>query len=283
MKPALVGILTSLLLGGCGSWPQSSQGGAAENYFPGNSVEDGRFAKTTKIDLATEIELLDTKLETARSRLDLMIFEGALDYFPAAVDDASRQHQRAQRAFAGALYYDSHVDSIVLSKMLSELERRMIAIGLHRKSYPWDLPATQDVDPLDQLAQQLLLRGFVIKRQAENKITIYPLAHGPFAFESAEINEDLASILSDLAAFMQTYDQTSLRIEGHTDELGTEEYNDELSELRALIVTQYLQEKGIDSARLQSEWYGENQPLADNSSEHNRQLNRRVELTLSWQ
>ncbi len=69
-----------------------------------------------------------------------------------------------------------------------------------------------------------------------------------------------------------------IEISGHTDNVGTEEYNLKLSENRAKSVANYLISKGIDKSTLVVNGYGFSKPKTDNNSEENRALNRRVEL-----
>ena len=67
-------------------------------------------------------------------------------------------------------------------------------------------------------------------------------------------------------------------IEGHADSVGTEEYNQELSEKRAKAIVEYLVKKGIDPLRLTTKGYGFNKPAAPNDTPENRARNRRVEI-----
>lgn len=71
-----------------------------------------------------------------------------------------------------------------------------------------------------------------------------------------------------------------IEISGHTDNTGTPEHNQELSEQRARSVVEYLVNKGIDSKRLDAAGYGETRPVANNESEEGRALNRRTELKI---
>lgn len=84
-----------------------------------------------------------------------------------------------------------------------------------------------------------------------------------------------------VADFMNEFPDTVASIQGHTDEIGTKEYNQKLSESRANSVRQYLIDKfGIDSARLSAIGYGEDYPVADNATPEGRAQNRRVEAVL---
>ena len=72
----------------------------------------------------------------------------------------------------------------------------------------------------------------------------------------------------------------TVRIEGHTDSDGDDEYNRQLSDGRARAVRAYLVEHGVEAARLEAVGYGETQPIADNLSASGRQQNRRVEVII---
>jgi OOP family OmpA-OmpF porin len=69
-----------------------------------------------------------------------------------------------------------------------------------------------------------------------------------------------------------------VELEGHTDSIGTEQYNQGLSERRAASVRDYLQKKGVDSGRITSRGFGESKPIADNKTRDGRAKNRRVEI-----
>jgi len=87
--------------------------------------------------------------------------------------------------------------------------------------------------------------------------------------------------LSVIGELMRQYPQSRFKIVGHTDNDGTNENNMRLSKLRAKTVGRYLSEfKGIPENSLVVEWYGEEQPVADNNTEAGRQRNRRVEITV---
>ncbi len=84
---------------------------------------------------------------------------------------------------------------------------------------------------------------------------------------------DVVSILKDNSSF-------KLSIDGHTDFVGNDEYNQKLSEQRAASVKAYFLSKGISESRLSSAGYGEARPIADNKTAAGRSKNRRVEMTL---
>lgn len=86
--------------------------------------------------------------------------------------------------------------------------------------------------------------------------------------------------LDYLVALMMDNPQMELLIAGHTDGIGNDELNTELSRLRAMVVEEYLVEKGIERERLFTEGYGGRVPIATNKIDSDRKLNRRVEFTV---
>ncbi len=121
-----------------------------------------------------------------------------------------------------------------------------------------------------------------VKPRVEKEIleTGYVELNIEFDFDSADIRLQYESDIRDVANFMNKYPDTKIIIEGHTDAVGTAEYNQTL-ELRAKSVKQYIIDKfNIDGKRLEAVGYGESKPIADNNTKDGRQRNRRVEAVL---
>jgi outer membrane protein OmpA-like peptidoglycan-associated protein len=89
-----------------------------------------------------------------------------------------------------------------------------------------------------------------------------------------------ATTLDKLAGILKEYPNSNILVEGHTDSAGPEDYNMKLSEQRAESVTNYLISQGIDRNRFTTKWYGEDQPVADNTTTEGKAKNRRVELAI---
>ena len=100
----------------------------------------------------------------------------------------------------------------------------------------------------------------------------------PFEFDRAEITPQGAAVLDSLVDHLNLCENARINIDGHTDQIGTESYNRDLSERRARAAQRYLSEAGIDSGRLLPRGFGEADPLASNTTREGRALNRRVEL-----
>lgn len=101
-----------------------------------------------------------------------------------------------------------------------------------------------------------------------------------FALNSFELNVSYDHDLAAAAGVFVKYPDTNIVIEGHTDDTGTDTYNQILSEKRAHAVAAFLISKGVDPKRISEKGYGENQPKYPNDSEANRAKNRRVELAI---
>jgi outer membrane protein OmpA-like peptidoglycan-associated protein len=84
--------------------------------------------------------------------------------------------------------------------------------------------------------------------------------------------------MDKLADVVVRYNKTTLTVVGHTDNVGTDRYNQSLSQRRAHSVAQYFESQRVDPLRLATAGKGEGEPVASNASEAGRQLNRRVEI-----
>jgi outer membrane protein OmpA-like peptidoglycan-associated protein len=99
-----------------------------------------------------------------------------------------------------------------------------------------------------------------------------------FDFDSAELRPESITELERVVKFMNDIPTSTAQIVGHTDSIGTEQYNLALSERRAKSVYDYLTSRGVDPSRLQAIGRGEAEPVATNETAEGRQLNRRVML-----
>lgn len=93
----------------------------------------------------------------------------------------------------------------------------------------------------------------------------------------SELRPEAGPELDSLVVFLKKYPQTRMGISGHTDDVGSDEYNLDLSERRAKAVQQYLVDHGIPPEQTRFKGFGESKPVADNLTEAGRQANRRVE------
>jgi len=99
-----------------------------------------------------------------------------------------------------------------------------------------------------------------------------------FEFDSAKLRNTAIRKLDEVMGFADKYRDAQLKVEGHTDSIGTKDYNQKLSERRAESVKAYLVKKGVAAERITAMGRGEEQPVADNKTAEGRAQNRRVEV-----
>jgi outer membrane protein OmpA-like peptidoglycan-associated protein len=118
-----------------------------------------------------------------------------------------------------------------------------------------------------------------VEAAVEEKIVITQKIH--FEFNRAAIRPISYPILDDVTSLLQRNPQIrKIRVEGHTDGIGGDAYNQKLSEARANAVRNYLVQKGIEPDRLEAVGYGKTRPIADNATVIGRARNRRTEFTV---
>ena len=99
-----------------------------------------------------------------------------------------------------------------------------------------------------------------------------------FAFNSSAVQPQFQSTLDQVAQTLAQYNQTYIDVYGHTDSVGSDAYNQTLSEQRAASVANYLAGHGVNRARIATRGFGETQPVASNADEVGRAQNRRVNI-----
>ena len=134
---------------------------------------------------------------------------------------------------------------------------------------------------MDQQAKELKqnIPGATVERVGEG-IQVTFASGLLFDFDSDRVKSDAAQNLRNLASSLDKYPNTDLVIVGHTDSVGTDSYNQSLSERRARATANYLSAQGVTSARLRPLGRGETEPVSSNDSESGRSQNRRVEVAI---
>lgn len=101
-----------------------------------------------------------------------------------------------------------------------------------------------------------------------------------FDVGSYTIKPAFRDTLDTVANSLQTYPDSLIDVYGHTDSTGSDSFNQNLSEQRARAVSNYLTSRGVSSARIRWQGFGETAPIADNTTAEGRALNRRVEIKI---
>lgn len=130
-----------------------------------------------------------------------------------------------------------------------------------------------------KLREELQGTGVQVRRDGDNLHLIMP-GNITFATARYEIRADFYEVLDSVATVVNEFDQTGIKISGHTDSTGGDELNQRLSEQRADSVRQYLVRRDVDNRRIGAYGYGPRYPIASNDTAEGRAANRRVEIEL---
>jgi outer membrane protein OmpA-like peptidoglycan-associated protein len=128
-----------------------------------------------------------------------------------------------------------------------------------------------------ELRRQTAGTGVDVIRQGDELLLRMPSGI-TFAFNRYDIQPQFQATLNEVAQTLNAYPSTMIDVLGHTDSIGSDAYNQTLSEQRARAVANYLIARGVNRARIATRGYGETMPIADNATEAGRAANRRVEI-----
>jgi len=140
--------------------------------------------------------------------------------------------------------------------------------------------AVQQANAATLQSAQLQAEVDALKAKQTDRGIVLTLGDVLFDTGRASLNPGAAMKLDRLASFLNEHPDRHVQIEGFTDSVGGDAYNQDLSERRAEAVKAALTMRGIDSSRIATEGYGKAYPVADNSDSGGRQLNRRVEVVI---
>ena len=128
-----------------------------------------------------------------------------------------------------------------------------------------------------RLREQLQGTGVRVVREGDNIRLVMP-GNITFETDSYHLRSNFYEVLNSVGLVLAKYADTTIRVSGHTDNTGSRQYNQTLSERRARSVSDYLVTREVASQRMYVQGVGFDQPIADNGSAEGRAMNRRVEL-----
>ncbi|MCB1788368.1 MAG: OmpA family protein [Chromatiaceae bacterium] len=183
-----------------------------------------------------------------------------------------------QRAKIGAVA--GAVAGAVLGHQLDDDAGRYVgaAVGALAGGAAGHYMDNQQRDFENSLARERAANQLEIERMRDDTLKLTLDSEVSFDFGKANIKSSFRPSLDKLAQLLLKYDRTVVHIVGHTDSVGSDAFNQQLSEERAYSVADYLASYGVPRQRLRTEGRGEREPRADNATEAGRQLNRRVEV-----
>jgi outer membrane protein OmpA-like peptidoglycan-associated protein len=128
------------------------------------------------------------------------------------------------------------------------------------------------------LAKEIQAGQAKVEKLPNDIVRITMTSQTAFDSNSTDIKPGFTSTLDKLADVVVRYGKTTLTVVGHTDNVGSDKYNQDLSQRRAHSVAQYFESRRVNALRLATSGKGESEPVASNASEGGRQQNRRVEI-----
>lgn len=131
------------------------------------------------------------------------------------------------------------------------------------------------------LRQRLAGTGVGVTRVSQSQILLNFPADLTFDFNRDSVKSQFVPTLQNVAGVLSQYPQTTVDVYGHADSVGTDSYNQDLSERRAMNVASVLMAGGVIRQRVVATGFGESRPIASNSTDDGRARNRRVEVYIS--
>jgi len=278
----ITGMGLGLALCACVSTPQ-----------PNAALESARAAVQTAESDPNVSKYAARDVEAARK--DLAIADdAALHHNEAAIAQPAylaAQNARLAQMHAAAKADDARVaagqaerDQIVLATRNREVQNAKMATNEAKMQTSEALDqrdqATQTAAQATQEAARLQAEVDQLKATPTSRGLVLTLGDVLFDTGRSELNPGSSRKLDQLAQFLSEHKERRVQIDGFTDSVGTDSYNEELSRRRADAVKSALLVRGIDSSRISTQGYGKAYPVANNTDSGGRQLNRRVEVVI---
>ncbi len=173
---------------------------------------------------------------------------------------------------SGCTSTDKKEASLLESEL--ENEQTLVTSGLNNSALSGEKLITQGLTESELMVNGLSRLGAEFSDPANplSKQTIY------FSHDSSQIRQQFVAVVAAHAQYLVSHPAQRVTLEGHTDELGSSEYNIALGEQRAKSVYRMMKVQGVSSQQLEIVSYGEEKPAAEGNGQVSWQLNRRVEI-----
>jgi outer membrane protein OmpA-like peptidoglycan-associated protein len=269
------GISLALALGACVSMPQPNA--ALENARSAvqKAEADPNANKYAAVDLDVAKKELGNADNAALHHQDAVVAQSAY---------LATQNARLAQARGAAKADDARVaagqgerDQIMLAARSRDAENAKLAAANSKQVA--DTALTQR-DQANQETARVQAELDALKATPTPRGMVLTLGDVLFDTGRAELKPGATRKLDQLAQFLTEHPDRRVQIDGFTDSVGTDAYNEELSQRRANAVRAALLSRGVEASRIGTEGYGKSYPVADNGDSGGRQLNRRVEVVI---
>jgi outer membrane protein OmpA-like peptidoglycan-associated protein len=271
----LTGISLALALGACVSTPQPNAALESAHAAVNAAEMDPNVAKYAALDLDAAKKDLAIADDAALHHRDAEIAQPA--YLAAQNARLAQMHAAAKADDARVAAGQAERDQIMLAARNREVQNAKVAtnVALDQRDQ-----ANQEAAQATQEAARLQAEVDALKAKPTPRGLVLTLGDVLFDTGRAELNPGAGRKLDQLAQFLSEHKDRRVQIDGFTDSVGTDSYNEDLSRRRADAVKSALLVRGIDSSRISTQGYGKAYPVADNNDSGGRQLNRRVEVVI---
>lgn len=256
LNPLMCAALVSLTLGACSSAPK-----------PNASLQDAHVTYSEASDNVIVVRHAPEELDKAKDALDI-----------ADRQWRKKESQSSVENYAYLAKQRVRIAGLIAEK--NETDRELESMALERRNLTLDLREAE-LAAAHQVTEDLQLQMEEMSAlQAEKTDRGMVLTLGDVLFETGKTSlaPGAARNINQIASFMQRYSEREAVIEGHTDSMGEDDFNLDLSRERAFAVRQALVTSGVSASRLATQGFGESLPIANNSTSTGRQKNRRVEI-----
>jgi outer membrane protein OmpA-like peptidoglycan-associated protein len=188
--------------------------------------------------------------------------------------------QRVDIARAAA---EQKVAEAQIQQAMEERDQVLLAARTHtaQQAQREAAQATQQAHAATAQVQQLQQELAALQAKQTDRGLVLTLGDVLFETGKADLRPGVLRTLAPLVTFLQQYPERRVVIEGHTDSVGSEAYNLDLSQRRADAVRDFLLQQGVQARQMATRGYGKASPVASNGTAEGRQQNRRVELIIS--
>ncbi len=198
----------------------------------------------------------------------------------AASQLATEAATRAEVAASGRAQAEQQREQAKAGQAQAESAARQAAEQAEQARTQLDTLRKQREEELNQM-QQALSHVVETRRTANGMVMMLPDSVFKFGFDNAELNDHNRELLSRIAGILLVSKGYGLSVFGYTDDVGSRDYNQKLSERRANAVRNYLVQAGLNASIINIKGYGKTNPLVSGDTEQARAKNRRVEIALT--
>jgi outer membrane protein OmpA-like peptidoglycan-associated protein len=232
--------------------------------------------------LERHLKATDRKMAELASQVSdaLAIAKQEANASSAASQRATEAAARAEIASGARAHAEQQRDQAVTAQNQAESAARQAIEQASQAKTELSSLREQRKQELDQM-QEALNRVAETRRTPDGMVLILPDSTFKFDFDSAELKPRNRELLSRVAGILLASKGFSLSVFGYTDDVGTKEYNQKLSDRRAEAVRNYLVQTGIDASLVDAKGFGKTNPRVNATTEQARAINRRVEIAVT--